>query len=182
MKMFKPYLSWLLLAAVGTLAGCATAPTQAVAVSDSIRASLDQAGLKDVLVSQDRDKGVVTLSGNVAADDDKLRAAAIASSIAGAQIVANQIAVLTPGAEGDDKKVNVALDQGIENNLDAALITAKLHENVKYRVKNHVVTLTGEVDSQVKRARAEEIAAAVLNVEQVVNELQVKNQKVTSSQ
>jgi osmotically-inducible protein OsmY len=41
--------------------------------------------------------------------------------------------------------------------------------------------LSGDVDSQSKRAQAEEIASTVLNVQQVVNELQVKAQKATSS-
>jgi osmotically-inducible protein OsmY len=50
---------------------------------------------------------------------------------------------------------------------------------VKYAVKNHVVTLTGEVGSQSKRARAGEVASAVLNVEQVVNELQGKRPRQT---
>ena len=150
-------------------------------VSDSIRASLDQAGLKDVSASQDRDKGVVTLSGHVAADDDKSQAESIAKSIAGAEVVSNQIAVIPPGAESKAREINADLDKGIENNLDAALLEDKLHESVKYAVKNHVVTLTGEVDSQSKRARAETVASAVLNVQQVVNELQVKAQKASSS-
>jgi osmotically-inducible protein OsmY len=95
--------------------------------------------------------------------------------------VANQIAVIPPGAESDAKKVNSALDSGIESNLDAAFIREKLHASVKYAVKNQVVTLTGEVSSQSKRARAAEVASAVPNVQQVVNELQVKGQKATSS-
>jgi hypothetical protein len=37
------------------------------------------------------------------------------------------------------------------------------------------------VDSQSKRARAAEVASAVLNVYQVVNELQVKGQKASSN-
>jgi osmotically-inducible protein OsmY len=53
---------------------------------------------------------------------------------------------------------------------------------VKYDVKNHVVTLTGEVASQSARRQAESVASSVPNVSQVVNELQVKNQKATSSQ
>jgi osmotically-inducible protein OsmY len=77
--------------------------------------------------------------------------------------------------------VNSDLDNGIESNLDAALIKNKLHETVSYAVKNHVVTLTGDVDSQSKRSRAEEVALRVENVQQVVNELQVKAQKATSS-
>jgi osmotically-inducible protein OsmY len=73
------------------------------------------------------------------------------------------------------------VDKGIESNLDAALIQERLHESVKYAVKNSVVTLTGDVDSETKRARAEAVASGVVNVQQVVNELQVKAQKATSS-
>ena len=53
---------------------------------------------------------------------------------------------------------------------------------MKYDVKNGVVTLTGEVNSEAKRARAEKVATGVPNVKQVVNDLQVKNQKASSSQ
>ncbi len=181
MNMLKPWLSLLAVVVVGTLVGCSTTSTRAADVSDSLRTSLDRAGLKDVSASQDRDKGVVTLGGHVPTDGDKSRAESIARSIAGSQVVSNQIAVIPPGAESDAKAVNSDLDKGIESNLDAALIQDKLHDSVKYAVKNHVVTLTGEVDSQSKRARAGEVASAVLNVQQVVNELQVKGQKATSS-
>jgi hyperosmotically inducible protein len=181
MKMLKPCSIALAIVLVGTLAGCSTATTKAPDVSDSIRSSLDQAGLKDVSINQDRDKGVVTLGGHVTADGDKSQAESIARSVAGTQVVANQIAVVPVGIEHDAKKVNTDLDKGIESNLDAALIENKLHESVSYAVKNHVVTLTGDVDSQSKRSRAEVVASAVPNVDQVVNELQVKKQKATSS-
>lgn len=173
----------LVLAAVvaGTLAGCSATATKSPDVAESVRKALDQAGFKDVSASQDRDKGVVTLSGHVAADMDKVQAEAITQSIAGTQVVSNQIAVIPPGYESDAKTVNSDLDKGIANNLNAALIQEKLHDNVKYSVKNHVVTLSGEVASPALRARAEAVALAVLNVQQVVNELQVKGQKATSS-
>ena len=51
----------------------------------------------------------------------------------------------------------------------------------EHTVKNQVVTLTGEVDSQQLRARAETIAAGVPNVHQVVNQPQVKERKATST-
>jgi osmotically-inducible protein OsmY len=181
MKTLRPSLALLAVAIVGTLAGCSTTSTKAPDVSDSLRASLDQAGLKDVSASQDRDKGVVTLSGHVAADGDKAQADSIARSIAGTEVVSNQIAVVPPGAENEAKAIHSDLDKGIESNLDAALVENKLHDSVKYEVKNNVVTLTGEVDSQSKRARAQNVASAVLNVQQVVNELQVKKQKASSS-
>ena len=66
--------------------------------------------------------------------------------------------------------MNSDLDQGIEKNLDAALIQNKMHDSVNYAVKNGVVTLTGEVNSEDKRARAEKVAAGVPNVQQVVND------------
>jgi hyperosmotically inducible protein len=182
MNTLKPCSPLLALMLLGVLAGCSNTSTKSPDVADNIRKSLDQANLKDVSVSQDRDKGVVTLGGHVAADSDKLRAESIAESVAGGQVVSGQIAVIPPGAEGDDAKaVNSDLDKGIENNLDAALIQNKLHRRVKNEVKNGVVTLTGEVSSQSERAHAETIAAAVPNVLQIVNELQVKDQKATSS-
>jgi osmotically-inducible protein OsmY len=58
----------------------------------------------------------------------------------------------------------------------------KMHDNVKYKVKSGVVTLAGEVNSQYKRDLAEKVATRVPNVKQVVNDLQVKNQKASSSQ
>jgi osmotically-inducible protein OsmY len=179
--MLTPYLIFPALLALGTLAGCSATATKSADVSDSLRQSLDQAGLKDVSASQDRDKGVVTLGGHVAADSDKDHAQSIAASIASGQVIANQIAVIPAGVEKEAKAVNADLDKGIEQNLDAALIVNKLHESVQYAVKNHVVTLTGEVNSQSKREQAETIASNVQNVGQVVNELQVTKQKATSS-
>ena len=182
MKTIRPCVSLLAVVLVGALAGCSTTPTKSADISDSVRKSLDQAGFKDVSANQDRDKGVVTLTGHVAANADKAKAEFIAQSIAVGQVVSNQIAVVPVGIESEAKAVNSDLDKGIENNLDAALVEARLHDHVKYDVKNHVVTLTGDVDSQSRRRDAERVAAAVPNVQQVVNELQVKNQKATSSQ
>jgi hyperosmotically inducible protein len=155
--------------------GCSGPSSKSPDVSDSIRKALDQAGLKDVSVSQDRDKGIVTLGGQVAGESDKSQAESLAKSLAGAQVVADQIAVVPVGGEKAAKAVNSDLDQGIGNNLDASLI--QMHGDVKYEVKSGVVTLTGEVNSEDKRTRAEKVAIAVPNVLQVVNDLQVKNQK-----
>ncbi len=179
LKVF--WLGFLALTFIGLLVGCQQTATQSPDVSGSIRKSLDQAGLKDVSVSQDRDKGVVTLGGHVAADADKSQAESIAKAIAAGQVVSNQIAVTPAGSENAVRAMNSDLDTGIEKNLDAALIQNRLHRNVKYDVKNGVVTLTGEVSSHSVRAQAEQIASSVPNVKQVVNELQSRDQKASSS-
>src|SRR5450631_2403289 len=106
MKTRKPALALLTLVSLGLLVGCSTLSSKAPDLSDTLRKSLDQAGLKDVTLSQDRDKGVVTLGGHVAADSDKAQAESLAKSLAGTQVVANQIAVTPPGAVSDAKAVN----------------------------------------------------------------------------
>jgi hyperosmotically inducible periplasmic protein len=173
-------ISLTLLALAGML-GCNDDAAKSPNVSDNIRKSLDQAGLKDVSVSQDRDKGVVTLGGQVATANAKFQAESLAKSFAGAQVVADQIAIIPVGAEKAARAVNSDLDQAIEKNLDAALIQNKLHDHVAYTVTSGVVTLTGEVGSENTRTRAGNVAAAVPNVQQVVNDLQVKDQKASSS-
>ncbi len=138
------------MAAAGSFAGCSSSVTKSPDVSSEVRRSLDAANLKDVSVSQDRDKGVVTLGGHVATDTDKAQAESIAKAGAGGQVVSDQIAVLPSGAESSTKAVNSDLDKGIDKNLDAALIQNRLHKGVKYDIKNGVVTLTGTVNSQLR--------------------------------
>jgi hyperosmotically inducible protein len=181
MRKIRLFATMLALLGAGVLAGC-SGTSASPDVSDGVRKSLDQAGFTKVSVSQDRDKGIVTLGGQVASDGDKAQAETLAKSLAGSQVVADQIAVIPPGLEKEAKAVNSDLDQGIEKNLDAALIQSNLLKSVKYEVKSGVVTLTGEVNSANKRARAEKVAATVPNVQQVVNNLQIKDQKASSSQ
>lgn len=177
---FKSTLGVLTVVIAGTLAGCSSMQ-KSPDVTGSIRKSLDQAGYKDVSVSQDRDKGVVTLTGHVPADNDKTQAEQAARSLAQGQVIADEIVVLPAGAESATKAVNSDVDTAIGKLLDAALIQNQLHDSVKYGVKSGVVTLTGEVHSQADRVATQNLAAAVPNVQQVVNELQVKDQKATGS-
>jgi osmotically-inducible protein OsmY len=142
---------------------------------------LGSADIKDVSVSQDRDKGVVTLSGHVQADRQKSQAESIARSLAQGQVVANEIAVVAAGVAGEAKAINSDVDKGTAENLDAALIQNGLNKVVKYQVKNGVITLTGNVNSESVRNQVTQIASGVPYRQQVVNELQVKNQKATSN-
>jgi hyperosmotically inducible protein len=180
MRVRRLGLAALPLLFIGALTGCSET-NKSPDVADNVRKSLEQAGYKDVSVSQDRDKGVVTLTGTVATDADKAQAESLAKANAGAVVVADEIAVRPPGNESTAKKVDSDLDKGIEKNLDAVLVKNKLDKDVKYDVKNGVVTLTGDVHSQSRRALVEKLATTVPNVKQVVNELEVKNQKASST-
>jgi hyperosmotically inducible periplasmic protein len=165
--------------AVGLLSACSTIP-KTPAVTGSIRKSLDQAGLKQVSVTQDREKGVVTIGGQVATDADKASAAQIAQSLAANQVVANEVAVLPLKDAGPIKTVNTDLDQGIDKNLSAALILGGFQSGIGHSVKNQVVTLTGTVDTENQRAQLGTIAQGVPNTKQVVNEIQTRHQRATS--
>jgi osmotically-inducible protein OsmY len=96
-------------------------------------------------------------------------------------VVADQISVRPPGEESEAKAVESDTDKAIEKNLDAVLVKNKLKHDVSYDVKSAVVTLTGTVPSQGRRSMVEKLAEEVSGVKQVVNELDVKGQKATSS-
>ena len=176
MKLLNSFLVGTALAVT-----LACTDTKAPDVTDNVRHALDSAGLSDVHVSQDRDKNVVTLTGNVATDDDKARAESVAKSQAGSAVVADEIGVRPKDDEGTAKKVDSELDGGIDKNLEAMLVQHKMNRAVSYDVKNGVVTLKGSLPSQVQRANVEKLAQQVPNVKQVVNEVEVKNQRATST-
>ena len=125
MKIRKLFLAVVPVILAGALAGCSET-NKSPDVTDNIRRSLDQAGYKDVSVSQDREKGVVTLTGTVPTEGDKAQAESIAKSSAGSQVVADQISVRPPGNESDAKTVDSDTDKAIEKKLDAVLVKSKL--------------------------------------------------------
>lgn len=181
MKNVNIALSVLLALAVAAGLACSQR-TKEPDVRQNIRQALDQAGLNEISVSQDRDRGVVTLTGNVANEDDKSRADSIAKSIAGTQVVSDQIGIRPAGDESNAKKVDSELDSGIDKNLEAMLVQHRLDKEVRYDVNNGVVTLKGDVASPGQRTSAEKLAKQVPNVKQVVNELEVKHGRATSGQ
>jgi osmotically-inducible protein OsmY len=134
-----------------------TTKAKAPDVSSSIRQALDQA------------------------ENEKTQAESIARSIAGDQVVSNQIGIRPAGDESTAKKVDSDLDKGIDKNVDAALTQRKWNHDIRYDVKNGVVTLKGTVNSESRRTAVEKVVAQVPNVKQVVNEVEVKNQKATST-
>jgi hyperosmotically inducible protein len=179
MRQFK-FLALSMVLAVAAAVGCTHTDAQSPDVGRNIQDSLKEAGLRDIHVNQDRDKGVVTLTGQVPSDGDKQQAAAIAKSIATGQVVSNEVGVVPPH-DSDAKTINSDLDKAIGKNLDAALIQSGLNKAVRYDVNNGVIVLKGNVNSPSRRFEAQHIAASIPHVQQVVNELDVRDQKATSS-
>ena len=93
-------LRLLTFAAVTSLIGCSGAATKSPDVTDNVRKALDQANLHDVKVSQDRDKGVVTLTGEVRGKKAKTKAGELARSVQHVAGVNNNLS-LAPGYSDD---------------------------------------------------------------------------------
>lgn len=164
-----------LILATAVMIGCSQNRANTPSAKENVEKSLDQANLKDVKVDEDRDKGVLTLKGEVKSEEDKSQAEQIAKSNAGTEIVANEIAVRPEGAEHEASKIEGNVDDGIKDNLKAAFTANHLDDqHIRSDVKEGVITLKGDVDTMAMRAQAEKVAASVPNVSQVVNELKVK--------
>lgn len=147
----------------------------AASSEDNVKQALKQADLTDVNVSEDRDKNTITLTGTVHSDDAKQRAEDVAKSTAGDRVVANEITVTPVGAESEAKSIASDHDDAIEKNYKAALTAKGLDkQSIGFDVKNGVVTLHGSVRSTPQRDQAQQLAQAVPNVQQVVNNLEVR--------
>lgn len=142
---------------------------------DSVKTALEQADLKDVKVSEDTDKNTITLGGTLHSEDAKQKAADVAKASAGSRIVVNEVSVQPVGQESEAKSVTSNLDDGIESNYKAALVAKGLDkQSIRFDAKNGVLTLKGHVKTTSQRKEAEQLAQAVPNVQQVLNEIDVK--------
>jgi hyperosmotically inducible periplasmic protein len=163
-----------LLAGALLVAGCnnkAEHPDEKSAVTNSLSTN----SLSAVSVSQDREKGVMTLTGNVDTQDQKSQAETLAKQAAPDYTIADQIGVRPPG---DSQAGSVASnrDSAIEDNYKASL---KEHKNlndqsISYSSKNGTLVLKGSVKTAAQKKEAGALAKKIQNVEQVVNEIEVK--------
>lgn len=169
------FTSAALLAGALSVAGCHKShPDEKDAVTSSFKAN----GLGEVDVSQDRDKGVMTLTGKVATDDQKQRANSLAQQAAPDYQIANEIGVRPPdmnnaGAVASDT------DKGIEDNFKAAIKAHKAldDQSIRGSAKNGTLEIKGSVKTETQKREVEALAKKIPNVQQVVNELEVNPNK-----
>ncbi len=164
---------------VGSLAftGChnqADHPDEKASVTNSLNSN----NLSSVDVSQDREKGVMTLTGNVGSDDQKSQAETLAKQAAPDYTIADEIGV-RPAGDNNAGSVSSNLDSAIEDNFKAMI---KAHNNlddqsIHYKAKNGTLALKGTVKTVEQKKEAESLAKKVPNVQQVVNEIEVKPSK-----
>jgi len=170
-------VSSVVLAGALAIAGChqnSAHPDE----KDAVTNSLNSNQLNNVSVSQDRDKGVMTLSGNVDSDDKKAQAATLAKQAAPDYTVANEIGVRPP-EQANAGAVASDLDKGIENNFKAEIKAHKAldDQSIRASAKNGTLELKGSVKTAAQKKEAEALAKKTPNVQQVVNEIEVDPKK-----
>lgn len=172
----KPKLVWLVsLLALVICVGASAQLGKGHSDSDAVKKALQQADLKDVSVSDDTSKNTITLSGTLHSEEAKARAGEIAHSAAPGRQIANEISVQPVGEESRARSVASNLDDGIENNYKASLVSGGLDkQSIHYKAKNGVLVLTGSVQNAEQKQEASRLASKVPNVRQVVNQLEVR--------
>jgi len=164
------------LVGVIAVAGCnkPSHPDEKSAVNDALKNN----SLSAVSVSQDRDKGVMTLKGNLDSQDLKNQAENIARQAAPDYTIADEIGVRPPGAS-EAGSVASNLDSAIEDNYKAVIKAhASLNDqSINCSAKNGTLVLKGSVKTAKQKKEAEDLAKKVPNVQQVVNEIEVKSGK-----
>jgi hyperosmotically inducible protein len=166
------------LLALAALVGCSSQRANTPPAKDNVKNALDQKGMGDINVDEDRDKGVITLKGDTKDEETRKQAGEIAQAAAPGKVIANELAVRPVGEEGTAKKIDSNVDDAIENSFKAQ-IAAHHWENqhVRFDAKNGVLTLNGDVDTAAQREQMEKVGSKIDGVRQVVNELQIKGNK-----
>ena len=165
----------ILLGSAMVVAGCHdNYRDEKASVTDLLKAN----DLGTVDVSQDRDKGVMTLKGNLESENDKRKAESLVRQAAPDYTIADEIGV-RPADEPNAGSVASKQDSAIEDNFKAAI---KSHQNlddqsIHASSKNGTLVITGSVKTSAQKTEVSTLANHVPDVQQVVNELEVKPNK-----
>jgi hyperosmotically inducible periplasmic protein len=169
-------LGAILMGGAMVIAGCQSNghPDEKAAVTNSLKSN----NLGSLDVSQDQGKGVMTLKGNVASASDKQQAESLARQSAPDYTIADEIGVRPPDTQ-NVSAVASDLDSAIDDNFKAAI---KAHENLNDQsiyasAKNGTLVITGSVKTATQKKEVSTLAKQVPNVQQVVNELDIKPDK-----
>jgi osmotically-inducible protein OsmY len=134
---------------------------------DSVVRALMTNGFGAVNVSQDRSKGVMTLTGPVQSQERKTYAADLARVNASDYVIANELTVTPPPPTASElivDKYKVMLQA--RKDLDL--------QDIDYKAENRILILSGSVHNAHQRAEAVKLAKGVPNVERVIDEIKVR--------
>ncbi len=176
MKQTFSLLSACLFVFALTMAGSACARNnQENDAKARVDKALDDANLKDVHTSWDKDANVVHLTGTVKTPTDKQRADEVATGAVGTSgRVLDELKV-----EGMDEKPVSDTDKTIGDTLKSEIDKDPVlrDRTIHFDVNQEVVTVTGNVRTAAEKAKVTEIVRHTDGVKQLANELKVEPKK-----
>jgi len=146
----------------------------------AIQSSLTQNNLGAISVSQDRTKGVITLTGSVPTEEQKAQAESVAKTAAPSYTVVNEISVVPPANSMTNSSAMAAAgpspaDVAIQDEFSKEV--KKQHrladDNINITANNGDVVLSGEVRTKQDKRQAEKLAKKIDSVKSVQNNLEV---------
>ena len=172
-RLTAAFAAVLLALSIGCSQHRASTPSEKQAVVDALK----NAGYDKINVSEDRDKGVITLKGDIATQADKEKAEGVARETASNSVIANELLV-TGADKGLAKEVSGDNDDAIKARFKEWVAANHLkNQHVSADVNNGVLTLTGNVDTEAQRTMFEKDTAKIEGVTEVVNKLEVKTRR-----
>ncbi|MGO8720574.1 MAG: BON domain-containing protein [Acidobacteriaceae bacterium] len=175
-KGHKYLLSALVVTGLGgvlMVAGCSSGPKYPDSES-AVTSALAQEDLGNVHASQDRDKGVITLTGTVSSQEQKLQAEDAARQAAPKYAVADETTVVPPpsavvSAQSD---TDIAIQDRFNEEVKKHRYLAE--DDITAKSTQGDVVLTGTVRTNFNKHEAEKLAKAIPNVHKVENDLNVE--------
>jgi hyperosmotically inducible periplasmic protein len=140
---------------------------------DQITRELKDANINNIQVDYDHNTNVVHLKGAVDSSAERLHAEEIAHKAVGTSgVVANEISV--NGV--DDQRAD--MDKAIQRELNVKVNNDRAFENrhITFEVNNGIVTIKGDVGSEVEKQQVNEMVRSTENVKDVVNALEIRAQ------
>lgn len=155
------------------LMGCGGGPKYAN-VEPGVKNALAMDNLKSVSVSQDRNTGVITLTGTLPSEQKKLQAEDIAKGAAPKYTLADETTVVpTPSAVVTPNPADIAIQTQFNKEVKEHHFLDRPGDDIKATATNGDVVLTGKVRTDYDKRQAEKLAKGIPNVHQVKNDLTV---------
>ena len=161
------------LAGVCAMVGCNSGPKYAN-VKPRVQNALAMDNLNGISISQDRNKGVITLTGTLSSEQRKLQAEDIAKGAAPKYTVADETTVVPPpSAVVTPSPTDIAIQTQFNKVVKSHSFLDRPGDDIKATATKGDVVLTGKVKTDYDKRAAEKLAKEIPNVHQVKNDLTV---------
>jgi hyperosmotically inducible periplasmic protein len=175
-KGWNRYFSTLVITGLGgvlLLAGCSEGPKYPNS-KPAVTSALAQDNLSNLVVSQDRQKGVITLTGTVPSQEKKFQAEDIVKNAAPKYTLADETTVVPPPSAVVPAQSDTDIAIQDQFNKDVKKHRYLADDDMTAKSTNGDVVLTGTVRTDFDKREAEKLAKAIPNVQKVENNLQVE--------